>query len=95
MKVAIDILLLFIQFYVVLLPVKIIIDIVSVILRGWNPTGLTLVVVNIVCKATDPPLRFTDKYILPLRLGPVTFGMVPPIAILGLGVFGKLLQQFV
>ena len=95
MKIAVGILLLFIQFYMVLLLARVVIDIVSMILRDWNPRGFALVAVNIVYKATDSPLRFIGRYVPPLRLGPVAFDMAFLIVILALGILGRLLQQFV
>ena len=70
MKIAVGILLLFIQFYMVLLLARVVIDIVSMILRDWSPRGFALVAVNIVYMAFL-------------------------IVILGLGILGRLLQQFV
>lgn len=95
MKIAVGILLFFIQFYMVLLLARVVIDIVSMILRDWSPRGFALVAVNIVYKATDPPLRFIGRYVPPLRLGPVAFDMAFLILILALGILGRLLQQFV
>lgn len=95
MKIVLTLLLLFVQFYMILLLARVVIDIVTMIFRDWNPTGFALVAVNTVYKATDPPLRFIGKYIPPLRLGPVAFDMAFLVLIVALGIIGRILQQFV
>ncbi|MDX6202703.1 MAG: YggT family protein [Frankiales bacterium] len=37
--------------------------------RDWRPTGVMVVVLEVVFTVTDPPLRFLRRFIPPLRLG--------------------------
>lgn len=36
----------------------------------WRPTGLVLILANVINRVTDPALRLMRRYIPPLRLGP-------------------------
>ncbi|WP_182049176.1 YggT family protein [Changpingibacter yushuensis] len=61
--------------YTLVLLARIILDLVLSTARDWSPSGFLLVIANFVYRVTDPPLRFLNKYIPPLRLGAIQFDM--------------------
>ena len=55
--------------YMLVLLVRVVIDWVQMLARGWRPTGALLVLANLVYGLTDPPLRRLRRMIPALRLG--------------------------
>ncbi len=64
-----------IWFYLLLLIIRMIISWIQAFSRSWHPTGIILVVAEVVFTATDPPLRFLRRYIPSLRLGTVALDL--------------------
>ena len=84
-----------INLYMMVLLARVILDWGLFFARGWRPSGILLVLANVLYALTDPPIRWIGRFVPPLRLGPVAFDMAFLIVILGLGILGRLLQQFV
>ena len=59
------------SFYLLVLFGRFIFDTVRTFSPGWTPSGILLVVANLVYSLTDPPLEFLRRYIPPLRFGPI------------------------
>ncbi|GAA4286813.1 YggT family protein [Georgenia daeguensis] len=57
--------------YMLVLIVRLVLDWIQVFARSWRPSGIVLVLANLVYGLTDPPLRFLRRFIPPLRLGQV------------------------
>lgn len=57
--------------YMLVLIVRLVLDWIQVFARTWRPSGIVLVLANLVYGLTDPPLRFLRRFIPPLRLGQV------------------------
>jgi YggT family protein len=57
--------------YMLVLIIRLVIDWIQVFARTWRPSGIVLVLANLVYGLTDPPLRFLRRFIPPLRLGQV------------------------
>lgn len=55
--------------YLLVLLVRMVLDWVVFFRPLWRPSGLILVVANLVHALTDPPLRILRRRIPPLRLG--------------------------
>ncbi|WP_043500484.1 YggT family protein [Georgenia sp. SUBG003] len=66
-----DLLGLLLLLYMLVLIVRLVLDWIQVFARSWRPTGVVLVLANLVYSLTDPPLRFLRRFIPPLRLGQV------------------------
>jgi YggT family protein len=43
--------------------------------RGFRPTGVLLVIFEVVFTITDPPMRFLRRFIPPLRLGGIAIDL--------------------
>jgi YggT family protein len=62
-------------FYLLLLIIRMIVSWIQAFSRSWHPTGIVLVVAEVVFTATDPPLRFLRRYIPSVRLGNVALDL--------------------
>lgn len=59
------------RLYLLVLIARIVIDLIQVFSRDWRPTGVILVIANVIYALTDPPIKFLRRFIPPLRLGGV------------------------
>ena len=78
--------------YTLVLLARIVLDWVQLFSRSWRPTGIVLVIANVVYALTDPPLRFLGRFIPPLRLGAVAIDMSFLVLFLGVWLAQALLQ---
>lgn len=62
-------------FYLLLLIARMIISWIQAFSRDWHPTGIILVIAEVVYTATDPPLRLLRRYIPSVRLGTVALDL--------------------
>jgi YggT family protein len=69
---------------VVILIARFVIDWVQMLARSWRPSGLVLVLCELVYTATDPPLRAIRRVIPPLRLGQVALDLSPMVLLIAL-----------
>ena len=58
-----------INLYMMVLFARVILDWVPVFVRGWRPSGILLVLANVLYALTDPPIRWIGRFVPPLRLG--------------------------
>ena len=61
--------------YLVVLIGRMIFGWVQVFARDWRPTGILLVLAEVIFTVTDPPLKFLRRFIPPLRLGMVAMDL--------------------
>ncbi|MBP2702339.1 YggT family protein [Microbispora sp. RL4-1S] len=61
--------------FLILLIGRMIIDTVQAFARSWMPSGVVLVLAEVIYTVTDPPLKFLRRFIPPLRLGTVAFDL--------------------
>ena len=55
--------------YMLVLLVRMVYDWIQVLSPRWRPSGIIMVIGNVVYALTDPPLKFLRRFIPPLRLG--------------------------
>lgn len=58
-----------INLYMMVLFARVILDWSQFFARGWRPTGILLVVANVLYALTDPPIHWIGRYVPPLRVG--------------------------
>ena len=58
-----------INLYMLVLFARVILDWVQFFARGWRPSGVVLVLANVLYALTDPPIRWIGRFVPPLRLG--------------------------
>jgi YggT family protein len=61
--------------YLLLLIGRLIISWIQAFSRDWHPTGIVLVIAEVMYTATDPPLRLLRRYIPTVRLGTVALDL--------------------
>ncbi|QHO91228.1 YggT family protein [Actinomyces sp. 432] len=57
--------------YVLVLLTRVVLDWIQLFARNWRPSGVVLVLANVVYGLTDPPLRQIRRFMPMLRLGAV------------------------
>jgi YggT family protein len=57
--------------YWLLLLGRLVVELVRSFAREWRPTGITVVIIEAVFTATDPPIKLLRRLIPPIPLGPV------------------------
>ena len=60
------------QFYLLALFARLILDYVRIFSPSWRPRGIVLAVADLVYRLTDKPLALIRRFVPPLRLGPVS-----------------------
>ena len=63
------------QLYMLLFFVRMVMSWVPVINREFRPSGPLLVVFEAVFTLTDPPIRFFDRFLPPIRAGGVALSL--------------------
>jgi len=63
------------EFFLLTLLARLILDYVRMFARNWKPSGVALFLVEAIYTITDRPMRFVGRYIPPLRLGAVSLDM--------------------
>lgn len=71
MVLLIDILQWLLQVFWFLLLARIIIEMIQSFSRNWRPTGVLVVVFEVLFTITDPPVKLLRRLIPPVRLGAV------------------------
>jgi YggT family protein len=61
--------------YLVILLGRLILSWIQTFSRSWRPTGVVLVIAEVVFTATDPPLRLLRRFIPTVRLGTVALDL--------------------
>ena len=57
--------------YWLLLLARLVVELVRTFAREWRPTGVTVVIIEVVFTATDPPIKALRRILPPIPLGPV------------------------
>ncbi len=55
--------------YWIVLIARLVLDYVFMFARDWHPSGVVLVIVEVVYTLTDPPLRLLRRFIPSVRIG--------------------------
>ena len=81
--------------FIALMWIRFVVDWVQIFARNWTPTGILLVLLELVYSTTDPPIKALRKVIPPLRLGSIaidlSFIIVMIVAYLALYIVGGFL----
>ncbi|OBF94517.1 hypothetical protein A5791_00035 [Mycobacterium sp. 852002-51163_SCH5372311] len=62
-------------FFWVLLIFRIVIEFIRSFSRDWRPTGITVVILEIIMSITDPPVKLLRRLIPQLTIGAVRFDL--------------------
>ncbi|QEO13184.1 YggT family protein [Agromyces intestinalis] len=61
---------------------RFVLDLVRTFNRSWRPSGVGLVVVEVVYTVTDPPVKFFRRLVPPIRFGQVAIDLGWSLAML-------------
>jgi len=70
--------------YWVVLIGRLVLDLVQVFARTWRPSGVLLLIAEMIYTVTDPPLRLLRRVIPPIRIGSVQFDLAFLILLVGI-----------
>ncbi|MDO4664877.1 MAG: YggT family protein [Actinomycetaceae bacterium] len=91
MSLVIYYLILVLRVYTLVILARVVLDWVRLFARTWRPRGILLFLFNLVYALTDPPLRFLNRYIPPLRLGPMALDLGFLVLFFGLSFLIRIL----
>ncbi|SDL56195.1 YggT family protein [Tessaracoccus oleiagri] len=77
--------------YVWVLLARVVLSFVPLLVPGWTPRGLALLVVEGVYTVTDPPINGLRRIIPPMRLGNVALDLSVLVLLLGLQLLQSML----
>jgi YggT family protein len=63
------------QVFFFLLIARLVLDYVQMFARSWRPSGVILVLAEIIYTITDPPLKALRRVIPPLRIGGIALDL--------------------
>ena len=78
------------QLFLILLFVRFVFDWVQVFARSWSPSGVLLVMLEIVYSATDPPINLVRRFVPPLRIGSIMLDLAFIIVLISVYVLLEL-----
>lgn len=72
--------------FISLMFVRLVVSFVQNFARSWSPSGVLLVLLEIVYSITDPPIRALRRVVPPLRLGSVSIDLAFLLVFIIVGV---------
>ena len=72
---------------------RLIADLVLSVNPSWRPRGLILVVVELIYTLTDPPIKFTRRFIKTVRFGGIALDFGWTIIVFAIGLLQSLLGR--
>ena len=75
--------LLLLWLFLLTLIARVVIDLLQIFARDFRPSGLVLVLFEVVFTVTDPPLRALRRVIPPVRIGAVAFDLAILVLFIG------------
>jgi YggT family protein len=81
------------QIFFFLLIARLVLDYVQMFARSWRPTGVVLVLAEIIYSITDPPLKALRRVIPPLRIGGIALDLSFLVVIILVQILAVLVHQ--
>lgn len=75
--------------YLSVLTLRVLLSLIPLLVRDWQPRGALLVVAEFVYTVTDPPLRFVRRFIPPVRLGGLSLDLSLVVLWVVLSLLGR------
>ncbi|MCZ3387928.1 MAG: YggT family protein [Actinomycetia bacterium] len=94
MAIVFEVLLLVLWFFLLILIARVVIDLLQTFARDFRPSGLVLVLFEVVFSVTDPPLRGLRRFIPPVRIGAVAFDLAILVLFIGVQVLIAVVSGF-
>jgi YggT family protein len=83
MAVVYQVVLLALWLFLLTLIARVVIDLLQIFARDFRPSGLVLVLFEVVFTITDPPLKALRRVIPPIRIGAVAFDLAILVLFIG------------
>ena len=80
--------------YLLVLIGRLVLDIVQMLARDWQPRGVVLVIAEIIYTLTDPPLRVLRRIIPPIRFGGIALDVAFLVLFIGLQILIAVVARF-
>jgi len=77
--------------YLAILTVRMVLSVLPLLIRQWEPRGVLLVIAEFTYTITDPPLRFLRRFLPTVRLGNLAVDVPFLVLYFGLSVLLRLL----
>jgi len=68
--------------FIVMMWARLVLDIARTFARQWRPTGVLLILAEVVFTVTDPPVKLVRRVIPPLRVGGIALDFAWTIVLL-------------
>lgn len=94
-SIAASIIHLMLLLYLVVLFARLILSYIPLFNREWRPKGAGLVAAELVYTVTDPPVRFFQRIIPPLRIGSISLDFGFSITILIVLILMSIVRNFI
>ena len=78
--------------FLIFLIVRFLLDLIMTLSRSFRPSGVLVVLFEVVYSVTDPPLRFLRRFIPPLRLGGIALDLSFLLLFIGVQVLRGLVR---
>ena len=76
--------------YLAILTVRMVLSVLPLLIRQWEPRGVLLVIAEFTYTLTDPPLRFLRRFLPTVRLGSLALDLPFVVLYFGLSVLLRL-----
>lgn len=86
---------LLITLYIWVLLGRVIVSWVPMLSPGWRPKGIVLVLVEAIYSLTDPPVRFLQRWIKPVRIGNASLDLSVLVLFILLQVLQRMVWTFI
>ncbi|CAH0181063.1 MULTISPECIES: YggT family protein [Microbacterium] len=81
--------------YLIVLFARLILSYIPLFNREWRPKGAGLIAAELVYTVTDPPVRFFQRIIPPLRIGGISLDFGFSITILIVLILMSIVRNFI
>ena len=93
MDVVVQVVVLALYLFLIALIARVVLDLVQLFARDYRPTGLALVLFEVIYTVTDPPIRVLRRLIPPVRLGAVSLDLAVLVLFIGVQVLIYVVQS--
>ena len=93
MRVVVEVLSFVIWLYLMLLIARMVIGLIILFARDFQPKGVLMIIFEAVFSITDPPLKALRRIIPPLRIGQVSLDLAFLALFIGLQILLQAIQK--
>ena len=72
---------------------RIIIDYIRMFKRDWRPSSFISSIFEVIYSITDPPMKFVQRFVPPLRVGGVALDLSFIVILIALSLVGRVIRE--